>query len=103
MTRVVAVATMLAALFGAASLAFPTLVYACSGDVEPVEFADVIVVGRTTDIALAPELEGRGTPRTLAVRVRFDVDRYLKGSGPTVIEAFDVASAEFPFDVPESE
>ncbi|MEZ4501529.1 MAG: hypothetical protein R3C39_02770 [Dehalococcoidia bacterium] len=83
-------------------LAEPRLAFACSGDGEPAAAADVIIAGRVVDLALAPEVEGVGTPRTVAVRMTFEVDRYMKGAGPATFTAFDVASAEFGPGVAEA-
>ncbi|MEE8338260.1 MAG: hypothetical protein V3R95_09365 [Dehalococcoidia bacterium] len=88
-------------LAGIAALGAPRAALACSGNVNPFETLDVIVAGRITDIARAPELD-RLSPTGVyqagafvGIRVTFEVDRYLKGFGPATLITFDAASAYY--------
>lgn len=86
---------------GVAALGTPRVAYACSSTENPFETLDVIVAGRVTDIARAPELDRlspTGVVRAgefVAIRVTFKVDQYLKGFGPTRLAAFDRNSAYY--------
>ena len=90
-----AVAVVAVLLGGFAALGGPRPAYACSPtpDWNPVAEADVIVAGRITDI----EIQGKTEVMTfLDPKMTFEVDRYLKGTGPATIEVFDSHSGVPP-------
>ena len=90
-----AVASVAALLGGFAALGGPRPAYACSPtpDWNPVAEADVIVAGRITDI----EIRGKtGMMTFLDLKMTFEVDRYLKGTGPATIAIFDSHSGSPP-------
>ncbi len=86
-------------LGGIAALGAPRVASACSFVGSRWEAADVIVVGKITEFARAPELDGLPSiaqPGNLVVLgVTFEVDQYLKGSGPTALVAYDAWSAYY--------
>ena len=86
-------------LSGIVSLATPRTAHACSFVGSQYERADVIVVGKITEFARAPELDGLPSisqvGALVVLSVTFEVDQYLKGSGPTTLVAYDAWSAYY--------
>ncbi|MEX2446063.1 MAG: hypothetical protein WD734_01895 [Dehalococcoidia bacterium] len=100
MTRTAALTSMLLAaiLGGVLALGPPQAAFACSAgsDWDPAAESEVVIAGRVTDMALAPEVGGRGpTPEVQAVWLTFEVDRYLKAAGGTTLTAVDTSSVAF--------
>ena len=94
MSHGVVLAGMIASALG---LAAPRSAYACSAgaDFNPAVEADVIIAGRVSDLGVAAWDEAG----YVTLRVGFNVDRYVKGSGPTEISALDRGSV-YPHSIP---
>lgn len=94
MMRTAVLALALAAATLVASAAFPhRIAYACTGAVpDPTEVGpNKIVSGRITNIAYE-EQHPTNALQPVPLTVTFEVDRYLKGSGPRTIEFVDSIS-----------
>jgi hypothetical protein len=79
----------------ASAFSAPRVAHACSApEWDPIAEADVIIAGRVVDMRLAgaPPATGEQVP----VWVDFQVDRYLKGSGPRDLSVLDPRSVVFP-------
>jgi hypothetical protein len=82
--------------FALVALGQPRAALACSAgpDWNAAVQADLIIVGRVTAFEVAEDeaATGPASPGSLAGRLTFSVDRYLKGSGGASITAIDRAS-----------
>ncbi len=95
MIRIVGLALALAATtLVASAVVSPHVAYACSGRiVDPTEVGpNKIASGRITNIAYE-EQHPTNALQAIPLTVTFEVDRYLKGSGPRTIEFVDGISA----------
>ena len=90
---VVVRASLLATLIGCiAAIASPSRALACSAaaDFNPADAADVLVAARATDVVPLGVAPGTGF---VSMRVTFEVDTYLKGTGGSTLLADDIRAA----------
>ena len=97
-TRPSLLAVFAAVLLASALALMPWNAVACSTAPgwNPARESEVIIAGRVTRMELAsPPSAGDPARSTQPVRLTFAVDRYLKGTGPSALQAIDPSSVTF--------